>query len=89
MKYEPTTLKETVDYMLSDSYIDRFKAEYHQVKMRYQNLQKMIIKYEANTLDFIPKCSIDILKDQKRYMGCYLYQLELRAEIENINLKEK
>ena len=79
-------LKDTIDGMLSEDYRERFKAEYNQLKIRYQKLQQLVVKYEANTLDYCPKCSIDVLKDQKRYMGCYLYQLELRAEIEGIEL---
>ena len=46
----------------------------------------MIVRYEANTLNFEPKCSIDILKKQASYMGDYLYMLEVRAEIEGIEL---
>lgn len=33
-------LKDTVDSMLSDSYIDRFKAEYYQTQIRYYKLRK-------------------------------------------------
>ena len=47
----------------------------------------MIIKYEAGTLDFTPNCSLELLKEQKRYMGEYLRVLEIRSEIENIDLE--
>ena len=46
----------------------------------------MCIKYEAGTLNFEPKCSLELLKEQKSYMGNYLRTLELRAEIEQIEL---
>ena len=79
-------LKDTVEEMLSDDYIQRFKAEYNQTKIRYNKLQKLVVKYEAGTLGFEPKCPIEVLKDQKRYMGCYLFKMEVRAEIEGIEL---
>ena len=79
-------IKDTVELMLSDNYIDRFKAEYYQTKERYDRLHYMIIKYEAGTLSFEPRCPIELLKDQAKYMGMYLHQLEVRAEIEEIKL---
>jgi len=79
-------LKDTVDLMNSDDYRDRFRAEYYQVKNRYNKLHKMLIKYEAGTLDFDPMVSIELLKEQKGAMGQYLYYLEVRAEVEKIEL---
>ena len=79
-------LKDTVEMMLSDDYRERFKAEYHQTKVRYEKLHKMLIKAEAGTLNFTPKCPVGILEEQKRYMGNYLRLLEVRAEIEKIDL---
>lgn len=78
--------KETVDLMLSDDYKERFKAEYYQAKIRYEKLHKMIVKYEAKTLSFEPSCDIAIFKNQAANMGQYLYCLEVRAEIEGIEL---
>jgi len=79
-------LANTVDAMLSDNYKDRFIAEYYQTKIRYDKLHNTIIKMEAGTLGFEPKCDIGLLKGQASYMGQYLYTLEVRAEIENIDL---
>lgn len=79
-------LQDTVQLMNSDDYKERFKAEYLQTKIRYEKLHNMVVKYEAGTLDFTPSCSIELLKEQKRYMGQYLYCLEVRAEIEKIPL---
>ena len=79
--------EETVDLMLSEDYKERFKAEYFQTKIRYEKLHKMIVKYEAKTLNFEPSCSIELLKSQASNMGQYLYCLEVRAEIEGIILK--
>lgn len=79
-------LKDTTQLMVSDDYKNRFKAEYYQTKIRYEKLHKMVVKYEAGTLPFTPNCSLELLKEQKRYMGQYLYVLEVRAEIEHIEL---
>ena len=79
-------LKETIEMMCSEDYKERFKAEYYQTKIRYENLHKMVVKYEAGTLDFEPKCSLQLLKNQKASMGAYLYNLEIRAQIEDIEL---
>lgn len=69
-----------------EGYKERMKEEYQQLKERYKKLHKMIIKYEAGTLEFIPTCSIDLLKEQAKIMEKYLHILEVRAEIENIEL---
>ena len=81
-------LKETVDFMNSKDYKERFKAEYLQTKIRYEKLNNMLIKYEAGTLGFEPTCPKEILEDQLYYMNEYLRTLRVRAEIENINLEE-
>lgn len=80
------TLHDTIELMESSDYRARFVAEYMQTKIRYNNLHKMLVKYEAGTLNFEPTCDISILEDQAYYMGNYLKQLEIRAEIEGIKL---
>lgn len=80
-------LKDTIDLMNSEDYKERFQAEYLQTKIRYQKLHDMLIKCEAGTLGFEPVCPITVLTEQKQYMGNYLRMLEIRAEIENIELK--
>lgn len=79
-------LHETVDMMLSEDYKERFKAEYYQTKIRYDKLHKMLIKAEAGTLEFEPTSSLLILNNQAHYMGNYLKTLEVRAEMEGIEL---
>lgn len=81
-------LQETIELMNSEDYKDRFKAEYWQTKIRYNKLHEMLVKYTAGTLGFEPTCSIEVLEDQSYYMGNYLKTLEVRAEIEGINLKD-
>lgn len=79
-------LKDTIELMNSNDYKERFKAEYLQTKIRYDKLHKLIIKMEAGTCDFTPSCSLEVHKEQAKYMGMYLHMLEVRAEIEKIDL---
>lgn len=79
-------LKDTIELMNSENFKERFRAEYFQTKIRYDKLHKMIVKYEAGTLLFTPKCSLEVLKKQASFMGQYLYCLEVRAEIEGVSL---
>ena len=79
-------LKDTIDLMQSEDYKERFKAEYYQLKIRLEKLYEMLVRYDAGTLGFTPDCSIQLLKDQLSSMRDYLYALQVRAEIENIEL---
>lgn len=79
-------LKDTIEMMQSADYKERFKAEYYQTKIRYEKLHAMTIKYEAGTLNFEPSCSLELLNEQKKHMGMYLHALEVRAQIEKIDL---
>lgn len=79
-------LKDTVEMMQSSDYKERFRAEYHQTKTRYEKLHAMIVKHDAGTLEFTPSCSLELLRDQAMHMGRYLYCLEVRAEVEGIKL---
>lgn len=80
------SLEDTIELMKSDDYKERFIAEYMQLKIRYNNLHKMLVQYDAGTLAFEPTSPILVLKNQKSFMGQYLNQLEIRAEIEGIVL---
>ena len=71
---------------MTGDYKERMMEEYRQLKERYDKLHKMLIKAEAGTLNFTFNCPVDLLKEQKRHMGNYLYCLEVRAEIEGIKL---
>lgn len=81
-------LKDTVEMMQSDDFKERFRAEYFQTKIRYDKLDEMTVCYEAGTLPFTPNCSLELLKEQKKYMGNYIRCLKIRAQIENIDLRE-
>lgn len=69
-----------------EDYKRRMIEEYKQTKERYTKLHKMLVKHNAGTLDFEPKCPIGLLREQKSHMGQYLYALEVRAEIEGVDL---
>lgn len=78
-------LKDTIELMTSEDYKDRFKAEYWQTKIRYDKLHKMLVRYDAGLLTFEPT-NISLLREQAAAMGRYLYLLEERAELEQIEL---
>ena len=79
-------LKETVELMLSEKHTDRLRAEYRQTKIRAEKLHRIIIKLRAETLEFTPKCDVYTLESQEQAMRDYLKSLEIRAEIEGIDL---
>lgn len=79
-------LKDTIEMMNSSQYVDRFKAEYYQLKIRIQKLKDMLVRYKNNELNFTPKCSYNRLYFQLVCMNEYKKILEERAKIENIIL---
>lgn len=83
-------LKETVELMNSEDYKERFVAEYHQVKIRYEKLKNFCNKIEVETMlgKEVTKhdCPLELLREQQKYMGLYLSILEKRALIENVEL---
>ena len=79
-------LKETVELMTSTDYKERFKAEYEQVKIRFEKLKVMLDKWDNGTLEFTPTCNRGIYNFQIKAMGEYIACLETRAVIENIEL---
>ena len=79
------TLKETVDLMLSDKWEDRLIAEYWQTKIRYDALHQKLVRYDAG-IDSLSLTDENQMRNQKRLMGEYLYQIEVRAAQEGVNL---
>ena len=53
--------------MNSDNYMDRFKAEYYQTKIRYDKLHEILIKHDAVMLSF-ELTNEDILRHQAAAM---------------------
>ena len=86
MELRAMELKDTVEMMNSPDYKERFKAEYFQTKIRYGKLHEMILKYDADILEFTPSCPILLLREQEATMARYLECLEIRAKIEGIEL---
>lgn len=78
---------QTVEGMLSPDYKERFKAEYKQTKIRYDKLHAMLVKADAGKLEFEPTCPLDLLRRQAAAMGQYLYCLEVRAQMEGVELR--
>lgn len=79
-------LKETIELMTSTDYKERFKAEYEQLKIRFEKLKAMLDKWDNGTLEFTPACNRGIYNFQIKAMGEYIACLETRAVIENIEL---
>jgi len=65
---------------------ERFKIEYYELEERVNKLNHMLKKYMNNELDFTPNCSFELLHTQLVYMQGYLYILQERARIEEIEL---
>lgn len=81
-----TELQKSIQLMISEDYKDRFKAEYMQLKNRYDNLSKMIDNWDKNKLSFTPTCPREIYTMQIESMKKYLDILIIRAKLENIEL---
>lgn len=77
-------LRDTVGLMQSEDYKDRFKAEYYQLKIRYEKLKKMVENWDS--LNFKPTCEKVIYITQLDAMKAYLGTLKLRAIKEKVEL---
>lgn len=85
-KIEMKDLKETATMMASADYKERFKAEYFQLKTRYDKLRAMVEKWDNGTLEFTPTSSRAIYDFQLRAMKDYLGTLQIRAELEGVDI---
>lgn len=79
-------LQITSEMMNSESYKDRFIAEYFQVKIRLDKLKEMLKKWDEDNLDFFPSCPRSTYDMQVEAMTYYKNVLEARAKMENIVL---
>ena len=77
-------LIDTAPMMISDDYRERFRAEYHQLKIRYEKLETMLNNWDD--LDFIPTCTKDVYIKQLNAMYEYMDILKYRADKEGIIL---
>jgi hypothetical protein len=86
MNEKITKLEDTVDLMLSKDHVDRFRAEYHQLRLRFVALNDFLVKWDLGELDFEPKAKRFDLDEQVRNMRTYLATMRRRAENEGIEL---
>ena len=79
-------LKDTIVGMTSLDYKERLKAEYRQVKIRYDALIKFL--YPANGVreKELSFDQLELMMKQSFYMYEYMIALSKRAEIEGIDL---
>lgn len=82
------TIERITELLKGRSYTERAAGEYWLVKTKYERLHRMIIKREAGTLDFEPDCPMEQWKAQAATMGGYLYQLEIKAEYEDMDFDD-
>ena len=85
-------LKDTIEQMTSPDYKERFKAEYLQLKIRTEKLQKFINSIWSSRANGTeePKhdCPLGTIETQYDRMCDYLQILRDRAKIEHIDLSE-
>ena len=79
-------LKDIIEMMLSEDYKERFKAEYWQLKFRLERLNRLIELYNAGQLTIELSSPIIIHNQQACIMQRYMDFLELRANMEEIDL---
>lgn len=79
-------LRDTVEMMNSADHKERFKAEYHQVVIRYRKLADMLEKWDKGELNFEPTCPRSAYNMQVRAMTDYIAVLEARAVMEGVDL---
>ncbi len=77
---------DTIKMMESEDYKERFKAEYYQLKIRFEKLSEMLLKWNKNELSFTPTCKKSIYIEQLKEMYRYMLILEQRAIIEKTDL---
>lgn len=85
-------LKDTIEGMTSTDHKARFKAEYQQLKIRWEKLNKFCNRIKASEITGIGEpltdCPVGLLKHQLEIMREYLTVLEVRAIIEDIDLRD-
>lgn len=79
-------LAKTCEGMVSPDYKERFKAEYIQLKNRFDGLKRMLDAWDDGKLNFNPTCPRDLYGEQSTDMELYLRVLERRAKLEGIDL---
>lgn len=81
-------LAKTCEGMVSPDYKERFKAEYIQLKNRFDGLKRMLDAWDDGKLNFKPTCPRDLYGEQVTSMELYLRVLERRAKLEGVDLSD-
>ena len=79
-------LSDTIKFMTSPNYQDRFIGEYRQLIIRYNGLKKMLDDWRHDELEFTPTCPYSTYVMQIKAMEDYIAVLEARAVMEGIKL---
>ena len=79
-------LLDTIELVGSEDYKTRFRAEYYQIKIRTEKLEKILEQHKKGTLPFELTCEVGMLHTQYIFMLHYKETLEDRARVENIKL---
>lgn len=85
-EYDANALPQTALGMISRDYKERFKAEYEQLVIRYNGLNRMIENWDRGCLSFKPTCPRSTYDLQLKTMRDYIAVLEARAVMENVEL---
>lgn len=88
MSAKNRVLASTRDMMISTDYKERFKAEYIQLKNRFDGLKKMLDAWDDKKLSFVPTCPRDLYGEQMTDMELYLRVLERRAKLEGVDISD-
>lgn len=84
--YRRSELSDTVKPMLSADYKERFKAEYLQLLIRKNKLERMCFFWDKGDLGFNPTCPRELYQKQLDAMNSYLDVLRQRAKLERVEL---
>lgn len=76
----------TAEQMVSAEYKERFKAEYIQLKNRFNGLKAMCEKWDKGELSFTPTCPRSLYDEQLQAMNAYIQALTARAVMEQVEL---
>lgn len=86
MSSKSIDLVDTSIMMVSESHRERFRAEYYQLDIRANKLNKMLNDWRSGELKFEPVCDYGLLFKQFQLMDEYRMILRVRAQIEGIEL---
>lgn len=85
-EYDANALPQTALGMISRDYKERFKAEYEQLVIKYNGLNRMIENWDRGCLSFKLTCPRSTYDLQLKTMRDYIAVLEARAVMENVEL---